>query len=668
MNQENPRKALLGVDTGGTFTDFVLYQDGRLQTHKVLSTPQAPEQAILQGIRELGLDPAGLVLIHGSTVATNAALEGKGVRTLYITNRGLGDVLTLGRQARRELYNLQPDVVEPPVPAEDCIETGGRLDADGELVDPLTEADLEALAQTVARKRPEAVAINLLFSYLDDCFERRIEALMPGTVFCSRSSEVLPASGEYERGIATWLNSWVGPLVDGYIKRLEQGLPGSRIAVMQSSGEAIAAQQAGRQAVRMLLSGPAGGLVGAGFMASASGCDQLLTLDMGGTSTDVALIEGAPRLTREGRIGPWPVAVPMVDMHTIGAGGGSIARLDAGGMLRVGPESAGADPGPACYGQGGREPTVTDANLVLGRLRKDAFLGGRMNLDLMAAEAAVGRLAQQMGLSPQGAAEGIVRVANEHMTHALRVISVQRGIDPRNHTLVSFGGAGGLHVCALASALGVRRILVPVNAGVLSALGMLVTRPGRQLLRTRLGLLGDRDDRELEAELEKLAEQGLLEMQQEGIDRSSVEKEYSLDLRYLGQSYTLNIPWQGQGRVEQEFHERHQARYGHRMAAPVEQVNLRVALRGPLPEVVLPACSTRVSGTALEWLDLPGISDAVPRYARSDLYPGQVLFGPALITEMAATLWVAPHWQCHVDQPGNLRLELEGPFPVSALQ
>ncbi|MET0028590.1 MAG: hydantoinase/oxoprolinase family protein [Candidatus Thiodiazotropha sp.] len=657
MNQEHTRIALLGVDTGGTFTDFVLYQDGRLQTHKVLSTPRAPEQAILQGIRELDLDPSRLVLIHGSTVATNAALEGKGVRTLYITNRGLGDLLTLGRQARRELYNLQPEAVEPPVPAGDCIETGGRLGADGEPVEPLTDADLEALARMVALKRPEAVAINLLFSYLDDRYERRIEALMPESVFCSRSSEVLPASGEYERGIATWLNSWVGPLVAGYLRRLREGLPGSRIAVMQSSGEAIAAQQAARQAVRMLLSGPAGGLVGAGFMASASSRDQLLTLDMGGTSTDVALIEGEPRLTREGRIGPWPVAVPMVDMHTIGAGGGSIARLDGGGMLQVGPESAGADPGPACYGRGGLEPTVTDANLVLGRLRPDAFLGGRMSLDRTAAEMAVGQLAQQMGLSLQAAAEGIVRVANEHMTHALRVISVQRGIDPRNHTLVSFGGAGGLHVCALARALGLHQALVPVNAGVLSALGMLATRPGRQLLRTWLGLLGERNEREIVSQLDHLAEEGLLEMQQEGIPMASIERDYSLDLRYLGQSYTLNVPWQNPKQAQQDFHERHQARYGHRMAAPVELVNLRVALRGAQPDMILPQFRAGQPGEVQEWLELPGVTAAVPRYARDSLTAGQSLSGPALITEMAATLWVEPGWECRMDGSGNLLLQ-----------
>ncbi|MEJ2592279.1 MAG: hydantoinase/oxoprolinase family protein, partial [Candidatus Thiodiazotropha sp.] len=461
---------------------------------------------------------------------------------------------------------------------------------------------------------------------------------------------------EYERGIATWLNSWLGPLVAGYIERLRAGLPGSRVSVMQSSGEAIVAAQASRQAVRMLLSGPAGGLVGAAFTAHVSGCDKLLSFDMGGTSTDVALIDGAPRLTREGRIGPWPVAVPMVDMHTIGAGGGSLARLDAGGMLQVGPESAGADPGPACYGRGGSLPTVTDANLILGRLRPDAFLGGRMRLDLAAARQAVGALARQAGLTAEALAEGIVRVANEHMARALRVISVQRGIDPRGFTLVSFGGAGGLHVCALADALGMRRALVPVHAGVLSALGMLAARPGRQLVRTWPGLLGELADQQLLAALEALAGEGIQALENEGLKRDAIAATYSLDLRYLGQSYTLNLPWRGCERTAVDFHALHEARYGHRMQAAVELVNLRVALAGPQIALDLPPVPRQAAAAPLEWLGLEGIEARVPRYERSALTGGQRIDGPALITEMASTTWLAPGWDCRLDDSGNLML------------
>ncbi|MCU7851486.1 MAG: hydantoinase/oxoprolinase family protein [Candidatus Thiodiazotropha sp. (ex Monitilora ramsayi)] len=650
------KRDLIGIDTGGTFTDFVLFRSQGNTIHKVLSTPKAPEAAILQGIRELDLDPSRLTVIHGSTVATNAALESKGVRTLYIGNRGLGDLLTIGRQARRELYNLEPAEVRPPVSRADCLETGGRLGPSGEVLEPLSQAALEKLMQQVKASGAESVAINLLYSFLDDRFERMIEKAMPQGMFVSRSSSVLPASGEYERGIATWLNSWVGPLVAGYIERLRDGLPEASVSVMQSSGEAIDAVQASRQAVRMLLSGPAGGLVGAGFTAEVSGRRQLLTFDMGGTSSDVALIDGAPRLTREGHIGPWPVAVPMVDMHTIGAGGGSIASLDDGGMLQVGPASAGADPGPACYGLGGSLPTVTDANLVLGRLRPGAFLGGRMHLDTRAASQAIGSLAEAMDLTLEAAAAGIIRVANEHMARALRVISVQRGIDPRSYTLVSFGGAGGLHVCALADALGVKEAMVPVHAGVLSALGMLATRPGRQLVRTRPGLLSECEDKGLTNELEVLAEEGVEALSEEGIVQSDISREYSLDLRYLGQSYTLNVPWNGCRQAIEGFHLQHEGRYGHRMQAPVELVNLRVALKGPQLAVTLPRLVQTGAAQVVEWLNLVGIEQQVPRYERSKLAVGQQILGPALITEMASTTWLAEGWNSTLDEVGNLIL------------
>ncbi len=647
---------LIGIDTGGTFTDFVLFRPDAIRIHKVLSTPAAPEVAILQGVRELGLEPAGLRVIHGSTVATNAALEGKGVRTLYIGNRGLGDLLTIGRQARRELYNLQPQPIPPPVPPSDCLETGGRMTPRGEVIEPLDERQLAELSARVAQSGARSVAINLLYSYLDDRFERAIEAALPADCFVSCSSAVLPAGGEYERGIATWLNSWVGPLVAGYLERLQAGLLGAQVSVMQSAGEAIAAGQAARQAVRMLLSGPAGGLVGAGFTAGSSGRSRLLSLDMGGTSTDVALIDGAPRLTREGRIGAWPVAVPMVDMHTIGAGGGSIARLDTGGMLQVGPESAGADPGPACYGQGGRSPTVTDANLVLGRLRSEAFLGGRMKLNREAAIRAVSRLGEAMGLPLEAAAEGIIRVANEHMARALRVISVQRGIDPRGYTLVSFGGAGGLHVCALADALGLHEAMVPVHAGVLSALGMLAARPGRQLVHAHPGLLQEMDEHLLWQAVEALADSGVKDLQAEGFAADAVSRDYSLDLRYLGQSYTLNIPWRSSDQAVSDFHRAHESRYGHRMHAPVELVNLCVSLNGPESGLILSAEQDGQPAEVIEWLRLSGIEQPVARYERSELAVGQRLTGPALITEMASTTWLATGWEATLDVSANLLL------------
>ncbi len=650
---------LLGVDTGGTFTDFVWFDDGRLKIHKVLSTPQAPEQAILQGIRELGLDGRDYHLVHGSTVATNAVLEGKGVRTLYITNYGLADVLTIGRQARRELYNLQPRALPPPVPADLCLETGGRLGADGSVVEPLSEQELDALAARVQALAPQAVAINLLFSYLDERFERQIEARLPDTLFISRSSDILPEQGEYERGIATWLNAWVGPRVEGYVRRLQQAVQPAPVHVMQSSARTIAAQQAARRAVNLLLSGPAGGLMGALHIGATLGRRQLLTFDMGGTSTDVALLDGAVSLTSEGHIGRYPVAVPMVDMHTIGAGGGSIARVDEGGMLAVGPESAGADPGPACYGHGGRLATVTDANLVLGRLRPSAFLGGKLRLDTRAAGQALELLAERMGLSRQQAAQGVVELANEHMAQALRVISVQRGVDPSGYTLTAFGGAGGLHVCALAEALDMRHALVPVHAGVLSALGMLAAPRGRQLSHTLNGLLDAQREDRLRERFRKLEEQGQAELLAEGVAPADIRAEFSLDLRYRGQSFTLNVPFRDVTRAGQDFHAAHQRRFGHRLDAAVELVNLRVGLSASSSELSLLDEGGTPSGHPFEQAVLAGIEAPVPVWKRHDLDDDRPYSGPLLVIDDVASTWIAPGWCVRRHASGCLLLERE---------
>ena len=648
----------LGVDTGGTFTDFVLWKEGSLRVHKVLSTPEAPEHAILQGIRELGLEPGELRLVHGSTVATNTVLEGRGVRTLFVTNRGFADLLAIGRQNRAELYDLQPEPLPPPVPPELCHETGGRLSAEGEWIEPLATADLEVLKAAVEKLRPAAVAVNLLFSWIDDSAETAIAEALPEGLFVSLSSQVLPEIREYERGMATWLNAWVGPRVQGYLQRLQHGLPGTRLSVMQSSGDTVAAKQAGENAVRMLLSGPAGGLVAARFVGQSAGREKLLTFDMGGTSTDVALIDGEPRLTREGHIGRWPVAVPMVEMHTIGAGGGSIAWLDGGGMLQVGPESAGADPGPACYGRGGRRPTVTDANLVLGRLLPEAFLGGGMPLDCAAAETAMDELAAAMGCSRLEAAAGIVAIADEHMARALRTISIQRGVDPAGFTLVSFGGAGGLHVCSLAEKLGMERAMVPVHGGVLSALGMLAARPGRQLTRTWLALLAELEEGAVTTALDELGGKGLSALAEEGVPAGECELRPSLDLRYQGQSYTLEVDWSGcLAEAEEAFHRIHRQRYGHRMELPVELVNLRMAVRGRALPVTLEKLAAPSPPEAVTKVAVAGMEEAVSCWRREELVPGTDLRGPAIVTETVATTWLAPGWRCQVDAVGNLLLE-----------
>lgn len=648
---------LLGVDTGGTFTDFVWFDGNRLRVHKVLSTPEAPEKAILNGIEALGLIGQAFFLVHGSTVATNAVLEARGVRTVYITNRGLGDVLSIGRQTRRELYNLQPQIPRVPVAREWCLETGGRVDANGEVIDPLDDKDIHKLLQQIEQLKPQAVAINLLFSYLDDHFERKIEDALPDDLFISRSSDILPQQKEYERGIATWLNAWVGPLVEGYLCRLQASISPAPVHVMQSSALTIRADLAARRAVNLLLSGPAGGLMGALRIGQEIGRQQLLSFDMGGTSTDVALLDGGVSMTLEGTIGDWPVAVPMVNMHTIGAGGGSIARVDDGGMLVVGPESAGAQPGPVCYGQGGTQVTVTDANLILGRLRPEAFLGGELKLNQPAANNALCKLAETMKLTPIQAAQGVIDIANEHMAQALRVISVQRGIDPRDYTLTAFGGAGGLHVCALADALDIRQALVPVYAGVLSALGMLAAPRGRQLGHALGGLLGKQDETGMQRHFKRLIDQGLAELSEEGVELNTVETMVSVDLRYPGQSYSLNIPYTDMQKTTDIFHKEHHKRYGHRLDRDPELVNVRVTLTAAGSDFTLQREACAVATQADEWVSMDGYQQPVPVWKRDHLQAGTNYSGPMLVIDPISTTWVAPGWFASRHESGCLLLE-----------
>jgi len=656
----------LGVDTGGTFTDFVYFDGDSIRIHKVLSTPAAPEQAILQGLTELNVSLDGLQVIHGSTVATNAVLEGKGVKTAYITNTGFADVLTIGRQARRELYNLMPQPHLPLVPEKCCIEINTRLSAKGELLTEVSQQDINILLSGIEKIEPQAIAINLLFSFLDARQEQEIKDCLLDRfkdIFVCCSSDVLPEHKEYERGVATVLNAYVGPLMDGYLNRLSLALGKLAeneavkpcLSVLQSSGGTIQAVHAGKQAVNLLLSGPAGGLMGAQYVAGLSGESRLLSFDMGGTSTDVALIDGEIKLTSEGSIGDYPVAVPMVDMHTIGAGGGSIAFVDAGGLLNVGPESAGACPGPACYGQGGAQATVTDANLVLGRLRADGFLGEGMKLDIDAAQETLQKIADQLGITVKAAAEGVVRIANEHMVRALRTISVQRGFDPRDFSLTCFGGAGGLHVCALADALNMQRAIVPIHGGVLSALGMLVAAPSRELSHSCIQDLLSSDKQQLEKLFNELELKGASELQEETAGKLKIQR--SFDLRYQGQSFTLNLPWSSELEVlESAFNKLHKATYGHELDMRVELVNLRVSIKGAQPPFKLPEVSDLNESTESKKISCYGIEEAVLIYRREKLAGGQTIMGPALILEAVSTTLIEPGWSCVVDDWGNLLL------------
>lgn len=678
----------IGVDTGGTFTDFALYKNNALITHKVLSTPDSPEQAILQGIDELGLkeqcQTGKLLVIHGSTVATNAALENKGAKTLFVTNKGLEDILTIGRQNRPDIYDLKPIKHAPPVPTNLCSSVSGRMDYQGEEIQSLGADDIAQLISKIKMEKPASIAICLLFSYLNPDHENRIKEVLGTDYFVSTSNEVLPEIGEYERGIATWLNATLSPLMQSYLSRLTKAIPQGNLSVMQSSGGTIASEQAAEKAIHLLLSGPAGGLAAALSIKQEIQCEELLTFDMGGTSSDVALIKDNIQLTNNGSIGRYPVAVPMVDMHTIGAGGGSIAYLDAAKMLHVGPESAGANPGPACYRLGAQQATVTDAHMLLGNLQAAQFGAGKVNLDPSASAHVIGALAESAEITAETMALGILDLANEHMAAALRKISAQRGEDPKEYRLCSFGGAGGLHVCALAEKLGMHKAIIPANSGILSALGMLVA-PGKRELAQVIQLekpanykaeSTDENIDDLLVKANQLAKQGKSELLQEGYNHSNISTDFSLDCRYSGQSSSLSVPLLSTSSYESlihSFHKTHEKNFGYRLEKNVELVTLRAHLHAAnekLETSCLPVQNghqsqienfTLVHRYQIE--ETTGSKEpkgkylATRCYNRENLVAGQAIQGPALITEKSATSWIAAHWTAVVHEKGHLLLD-----------
>ena len=653
---------LVGIDTGGTFTDIVVLERGSsgdvVRHCKVLSDPADPSNPIVEGLQRLGLENRSLQIIHGTTVGTNAVLEGKGARVAYISSRGFADVLTLGRQEREQVYQLRQAEVEPPVPRDLCLEVSTRITADGSLLTGTSDEELAALKTRIESLGVESVAINLLFSFLRPEEEQRIADTLEGPWFVSCSSIVLPEVREYERGMATWLNASVGPVISRYLKRLQSRLPGASIAVMQSAGTTIAAGQAADQAVRLLLSGPAGGLSAARSIATQTANPRLMSFDMGGTSTDVALFNGEIPLTGHCRLGSWPLSIPSVDIHTIGAGGGSIARVDRAGMLLVGPESAGASPGPACYGQGGMLATVTDANLVLGRLPESTLLGGYLPLSVQASTQVVSDLAKKMGCDLLEASRGIVRLANEHMARALRVISVERGHNPADYALLCFGGAGGLHACDLAELLNMERIIIPARAGVLSAMGMLVSEPGRELSRPVLKLLADLVDEDIENGFSLLETDALNQLTDEGCDPSSVTFRHQLELRYKGQSATISINWSSGEAHETAFHEAHAKASGLQLPHPVELVNLRLSARAPAALDSIDIRQEHRDCGAGGEIHMPELDNMVSIYQRNRLPAGEPLAGPLLLTESAATSWIKPGWVARADEWGNLLLHV----------
>ena len=597
-------------------------------------------------------------LLHGSTVATNALLERKGARVKLVTNAGFEDIIEIGRQNRPQLYALVGHRPPSLVDRDDRHGIQGRMGPDGEVIEGLDPAELKALPQLMAGA--ESVAVVLLHSYANSAHEESVaEALAELDVPVSVSVRLLPEYREYERTSTTVVNAYVAPRISAYLKRLAEESGAERVSVMGSNGGSLPVDRAAREPVHMVLSGPAGGVIGALACGRRAGHQRIITFDMGGTSTDVSLCPGAPLHTRELEIGGQPIAIPVIDIHTVGAGGGSLARIDPGGALRVGPESAGADPGPISYGEGGTGVTVTDAHVWLGRLPADAFLGGERTLDRSAVERHLRAIADRLGESLDVTAEGILEVANTAMERALRVISVERGHDPAEFTLVAFGGAGGLHAAHLADRLGTRRAMVPPRPGLLSAYGMLAADIRREVSRTVLISTASANAHEnIESVFTELEQAAIAAMVEEGVPENRLTLRQWVDARYDRQSFELRVPgddW------DTRFHALHEERYGYqRPSTPVEAVTLRSIASAPGPPVDLeriprvgaaPTVERAPAYTEAEWAE-------VDRVWRSELGPDHTLDGPALVLEYSSTTWVPRGWGLTVDEWGNLHLSV----------
>ncbi len=650
-----------GVDVGGTFTDLVAIQNGAVTIGKILSTPDDPGRAVIDGLTALGVHRASAI-VHGSTVATNAVLERKGARTALIATAGFRDVLEIGRQNRPDLYALEPVRPEPLVGRDLRHEAVERVNRQGRVLIPLDEPALRQTIATLKAAGVESCAVCFLFSFLNPDHERRARNLLreAGFEHVSLSSEIIPEFREYERTSTVCLNAYVEPVMSTYLERLAERAPGP-LWIVQSNGGLLRAGEAAAEPVRTVLSGPAGGVIGALDSARRSGFDDIVTFDMGGTSTDLSLCPGRPLLTNQGVLGGFPVSISMIDIHTVGAGGGSLAYLDDGGALQVGPESAGADPGPAAYGRGGRRPTVTDANLVLGRLPAASRLGGALSLDRELAEAGIAALAERIpdlrSVGPSTAirhtALAIVELANTSMESALRLITVERGYDPRDFTLVAFGGAGPVHACDLAARLHIPRVLIPRYPGVLSALGCLTADRMRAYSRTVMVPAVDKHLPEIERLAAELESTARLDLKAESA-RPDLQR--ALDMRYQGQSHELTVPWEGAGLEAPlgAFHAQHERRYTYSdECLPVEIVSVRVV--GTVPSPRLPHALAEIE----EHTVAAGHTVSVAFEAgevqtalldREHLRAGARFDGPAVLTQSDCTTVIPPGWTAAVDR------------------
>lgn len=692
----------LGIDIGGTFTDVVMLEEssGELSIDKLPSTPSNPAVGFLQGVdralqRHAELQETLAQVVHATTIATNAVIEGKTARTALLVTHGFGDILEIARQTRPDLFDLFADKPKPIVPRDRCFQIRERMEPTGEVLEPLVEADVEAAIDTIQAIGVESVAICFLHSYRYPQHEQRAGELVRArcpNLWVSLSSEVLPEFREYRRASTTAVNAALLPIVRDYLDQIQEGLNSRGLRpsfhVMKSSGGVLTAETARHKPVHIMESGPAAGVIGATHLARLAGYEDVISLDMGGTTAKASLVRhGRPRVSAEFEVGAtamasrtltrgrgYPIGTPTIDLVEIGAGGGSIAWIDAGGMLRVGPRSAGADPGPACYGTGGIEPTVTDANLVLGRLDPDYFLGGQMALDMDAAKGAIARIAQPFGMSPVEAAAGILEIANASMVDAIRLVSTQRGFDPREFTMVAFGGAGPLHANALAHQLGIPRVLIPRSPGVASALGLLFADIEHEFVLTTVQPFGALDHAALNAHFAEFVRRGRVALEADGVGPHQMAFLRSVDVRYVGQSYELPVPvpegeWGGEleAILRERFHGEHRRAYGHAAPEePIELVNLRLTAVGrtqkpalrPLEAPVEPMESALRGRRAL-WVDGQGPIECRV-YDRYRLGPGARLSGPAVVEEFDSTVLILPGWRGTVDGYGHLLLEPDG--------
>ena len=664
----------IAIDTGGTFTDCVWVERARVRLVKVFSTPADPAQAIAEAVRQIAGEQS-ITLLHGTTVGTNTILQRKGARVVLVATTGFEDTVEIGRQARPKLYDFMFDRVEPLVPADLRLGVEERTDVEGKVLESPTADQLKALLNGVAAKNPDAVAISLLFSFANPANELAVEKeLTKLGVPLSVSHKILPEFREYERASTVVVNAYLQPVMQRYLESLRRRLhsqgphPSDKnsIFVMQSSGGITTLSTAAREPVRTVLSGPAGGVIGATASARLSGLGRIISFDMGGTSTDVSLVDGEIRTSSQSEIAGLPVGVPMLDIHTVGAGGGSLGRFDAAGALRVGPDSAGADPGPICYGRG-TQPTVTDANLLLGRLQPHRFLGGNFQLDLERTRRVTGEWLKKEGsaLSLEAFATGMTRVVNATMEKAIRVVSIERGHDPRRFALVAFGGAGGLHACELASALGIPRVVIPANPGALSALGILVSHVIKDYSRTVVWRTSAKlPMTELEREFRRLSQLAGEAFRSEGWS-GSIREQRSIDTRYRGQGHELPIRFTS-GLIE-EFHREHAQRYGYcHPDREIELVTLRLRATVPSPQARLVKSSYRPSrsrphaSSAVEpaTVFFDGKHRRARIYERDALRVGKRYSGPAVIAEYSATTIVPPGLSFQIDQAANLRIDL----------